>query len=146
MKKFLMALSVLGCMLIMSGCAETPQQVAQKWGEAIINGDLAAANNYSSPETHQVNETIIKDMAENAEHRATFEAHLQQVANSEVFIDGDVAQIIIDGKAVLALVKVNGSWKVHINVQKGGSREPSESETEAAAKAQADVNSKRDSE
>ena len=141
-----MALSVLGCMLIMSGCADSPQQTAHKWGEAILSGDLAAADKYSSPETRQINEAIIKDFAENAEHRSRFEANWQKLTSAEVAFDGDLAFIIIDGKASLALVRGENGWLVHINVQKNTGNSDAGNDVEASAKAQAAADSLPDSE
>jgi len=148
-KKFLMFCFAALNVLILAGCADTPQEVAHQWGEAILAGDLASANKFSSPETHRINEAIISDFAGNAEHRSRFKSNWQQLPSAEVVIDGDIAQIIIDGRAALALVRIDGKWKVHINVQSDGqSGEESESSAgaEAAARAQAEADSRSDAE
>ena len=138
MKKFLMMVVAALSVLIFAGCADKPQEVAQKWGEAIISGDLAGANEYSSPVTHPINEAIIRDFAENAEHKARFESNWQKLSSAEVAIDGDIAFIIIDGKAELALIRIDGKWKVHINIQRGEGDSGADAEVDAQAQADAD--------
>ena len=146
MRKFLLMMFAALSAFIFAGCAETPQQTAHKWGEAILSGDLAAADKYSSPETRQINEAIIKDFAENAEHRSRFEANWQKLTSAEVAFDGDLAFIIIDGKASLALVRGENGWLVHINVQKNTGNSDAGNDVEASAKAQAAADSLPDSE
>ncbi len=138
MKKFLMTVMAVLSVLIFAGCADTPQEVAYKWGEAILAGDPENANKYSSPETHPINEAIIRDFAENAGHKSRFESNWQKLSAAEAAIDGDMAFIIIDGKAELALIRIDGKWKVHINIQQSDSGSAADS---ADALAQADADS-----
>ena len=105
--------------LLVIGCSNSPETVAKKWGQAIVEGDLKEANKYSTEKTSATNGIYIswliagKQMAEEKNDYTDYLKLKEQLEfkDARVEIDGDVAQLY-SGNEKLKLKKVNGDWKV----------------------------------
>ena len=59
MKKFLMMLMAFVSVFVMTGCGDAPEDVVAKWGEAVLAGDKAAADELVTDESKKLNGLII---------------------------------------------------------------------------------------
>ncbi len=118
MSRIVFVLSVMAGLFILTGCSESPQDVAGKWGEAILKGDLKTANHYSTEKTRTINAFVISLLDGDSEKvnsaREKFEEGVKKVETAKVVIEGDVAKIYTEGdeSKPMTLKQVDGEWKV----------------------------------
>ena len=112
MKKFIW--SIIASAFIMAGCSDSPEEVVQKWGNAIVNGDKAAADKLVTPgdkgDNAKGNEFIIemyKDCKPNEQD--SFKNAFDNIGKAEV--NGDTAKITVNNIR-FSLKKVDGKWKI----------------------------------
>lgn len=111
MKKFLLMLLAACGMFFLTGCSDSPEDVVANWMEAIADGDLETANEYSTAKSERMNALMI-DMVKKDEKRAgKISETLDKLDDATVEIDGDTATVKFDGGSV-PLRKVDGDWKV----------------------------------
>ena len=118
MKKLSVMLLALAGLFIFTGCSDSPKDVVVKWTEAIVNGDIKKANEYSTENTHALNGMIIgivNGKSEDAKKtKAELEASIEKLKNAKEEIDGDTAKVFMedDKDKPAVLKKVDGKWKV----------------------------------
>lgn len=112
MKKFLMTLLAAASTFIMTGCADSPEEVVQNWGNAIISGDKAAADKLLAPGTDaRINEFFIQGYKNDKHNQDSFKNAFENIGKAEV--NGDSAKIEV-AKLHFSLKKVDGKWKISI--------------------------------
>ncbi len=113
-KKFSAIIASLS-VLFVAGCGDSPEDVAQKYIDALVKGDLAAMNEVSTAKTAQLNGFLIAAMENDPkkeQKKKELEAELSNI--SKVEINGDSADVYFgDGKPI-TLKKVDGEWKVDV--------------------------------
>lgn len=114
MKKFLLMLGGICSLFIFAGCSESPADAVAQWGAGIILGDEETAAKFSTEDSKLGNKLLIKRTQEDAEYLLSFTKELEQLAEGEVVIEGDRAEIKIDGKIKMVLKKVNDKWLVDL--------------------------------
>jgi hypothetical protein len=118
MKKFLMMLMAVVSVFVMTGCADSPDEVVAQWGEAILAGDKAAADEFVTAGSKDANALMI--LAATAD-KEDFQKGLTELEEKgEVVINGDKAEIKVDGKTEFILKKVDGDWKIDFEAMFGG--------------------------
>ena len=116
MKKLFTLMLALCGLLFITGCADSPQDVAKKYTQALYDGDLAEANKYSTKKTHAFNEIVInasKDKKSDKD-KAKLKEALDSIDDSTEQIDGNTAKLISGKKTIAILQKVDGDWKVDV--------------------------------
>ena len=102
MKKFLVAFAGL---FILSGCKDSPKEVAQKWSQAIIDRNIEDANKYSTAASGGLNALAV----------ALPEGDIHKYIDSAVeVINGDTAELKNKDELLMMLKKVDGEWKVDL--------------------------------
>ena len=115
MKKFLMMLVAFAGLFILSGCKDSPKDVAQKWGQAILDGNVDEANKYSTDNVKLLNAFAVASFEKNAESKAKFEKDIKELDNATETIKGDTAEVKVKGEdKPMTLKKVDGEWKVDV--------------------------------
>lgn len=115
MKKFLMMLVAFAGLFILSGCKDSPKDVVQKWGQALIDGNLDEANKYSTDNVKLLNAFAVEGFKKNAEQKAKFEKDIKELDNATETIKGDTAELKVKGEdKPMTLKKVDGEWKVDV--------------------------------
>lgn len=105
LKKLFLAL-VASLALLASGCGGSPESVAEKYLQALIDGNAEAANKLCTARTAPLTPFLI--------------AAIQNQGDSvkdvrDVKVDGDKAKVYFEGSDdPLELVRVDGDWKVDI--------------------------------
>ena len=118
MKKIVLLLLAMVGAFILTGCNDSPRDVAEKWGKAILEGDLKSANDYSTESTRAINAFVISMLDGDSEKiksaREKFEEGLRKIETAEVVIEGDVANIHVgdDESNPMTLRMIDGKWKV----------------------------------
>ena len=79
----------------------------EEWGNAIILGDEAKANERSTEDSEFFNQVWIAYVKSDPEHLIAFKELIDKIEAGEVVIDGDRAEIKVDGKVQLVLKKVD---------------------------------------
>lgn len=112
MKKFLMMLMAVASVFVMTGCADSPDEVVTKWGAAIIANDKVTSEECVTSGSKEINEFFLEGYKNgNEEYKAKFATDIAQVGEPE--IDGDTAKVVIgDNKITFILKKVDGEWKI----------------------------------
>ena len=125
-KAFSLVFMFFAFALLVIGCSNSPETVAKKWGQAIIEGDLKEANKYSTEKTSAANAFYISWLSaskQKAEEKNDYTEYLKvkeelEFKDDRVEIDCNVAKIYTknEGKShsIMKLKKVNGDWKVDI--------------------------------
>lgn len=92
----------------------TPQQAAKLWMQALLNGNQAAANEYSTTPVHFLNAQTIKNLNNNKPAQDKIHREIDELDSCAIVIEGDIAKIYKPGdiKNPLRLKKVNGRWRV----------------------------------
>ncbi|MBE6364978.1 MAG: hypothetical protein E7053_04410 [Lentisphaerae bacterium] len=114
MKKFLMMLGGICSLFIFAGCSESPMDAVEEWSNAIILGDEAKANEMSTEDSEFFNQVWIAYVKSDPEHLIAFKELIDKIEAGEVVIDGDRAEIKVDGKVQLVLKKVDKKWLVDL--------------------------------
>jgi len=118
MKKLSVMLLALAGLFIFTGCSDSPKDVVVKWTEAIVNGDIKTANEYSTENTHSLNGLIIGVVNGKSEDskktKAELEASIEKLKNGREEITGDTAKVFVEGSddKPATLKKIDGKWKV----------------------------------
>lgn len=107
-KKLALAL-VASLSLFAAGCgSDSPEDVADAYLEAIIDGDTETALSLSTERTAMVTAILVASAQESDEA-------LCVPSVKEVVEKGDKATVKYETGANIDLVKVNGEWKVDVN-------------------------------
>ena len=115
MKKFLMLAAVFAGMFILTGCSDSPKDVAEKWVTALIDGDVEEANKYSTSDAKVLNAMFVSAMEKDEDQKKEMEKALDAIDDAEEKIDGDTAKLVFkDGEGNIDLKKVDGEWKVNV--------------------------------
>lgn len=119
MKKCFVAMLAILSLFIMTGCGGgSPKKVAEKWLNAMMNGDVKAANAVSTAKTHEFNARAIERSKEDSES-------LEKIKKSKITyeekIDGDKAIVTVTSDAekeemTITLVKQDGKWLVDVSI------------------------------
>ena len=108
MKKFFSLMFAVCGLMLLVGCSDSPKDVAIKWAEAINDGDVEEANEYSTERTHKINALLIGRVKEGKE---VFD--IDKLEDGKEKIDEDGAELDA-GTTVIPLKKVDGDWKVDV--------------------------------
>ena len=116
MKKLMLMLVSLSAVFIFAGCSDSPRDVAVNWYGAILDGDAKKANEYSTENTQAANAFLAGAMAaqKNKEQIEEAKSKIKELKKAEEKINGDTAELIVDGEKVMDLKKVDGEWKVDV--------------------------------
>jgi len=60
MKKFLMMLMAVASVFVMTGCADSPDEVVTKWGAATIANDKATSEECVTSGSNEINEFFLE--------------------------------------------------------------------------------------
>jgi len=119
MKKLTLLLMTLAAVLVFAGCGKplSPKDTALSWARAIIGGDLAKANKYSTPESKEINEMLIEKgrKYDDERRKKELDRYAKRVEASKEVIDGDTATLVVRDETIddgLPLKKIDGKWKV----------------------------------
>ncbi len=118
MKKFAVAIAILSISVLASCGGGSPEEVAIQFNEAMLDGDVEAAQDLSTEETAKLMPLIIGMMSSKIGEMGDEEkkAALEELATMECDVDGEKAKCGPKGKGkTMELQKVDGDWKVHIN-------------------------------
>ena len=113
MKKFLMMLCGVFSLFIFAGCADSPDEVVAQWGEAVLAGDKAAADELVTDESKKLNGLIIL-LASDEDKKVVMRKELDEYLSGEIVVDGDNAEIKVEGKTEVRLKKVDGKWLIDL--------------------------------
>lgn len=99
--------------IFLTGCSDSPNAVAEKWTDAIIDGDISRANKYSAGSDSTMMNTFTIEMFKSMDSKEKAEKikQIKAALKNEAEIDGDEA-IISDGEIEIELQKIDGDWKV----------------------------------
>lgn len=111
MKKFLLMLLAACGMFFLTGCSDSPEDVVANWMEAIADGDLETANEYSTAKSAAMNAWLVEMVKKDEKQAGKISETLDKLDDATVEIDGDSAVVKFDGGKV-KLKKVDGDWKV----------------------------------
>ena len=104
-----MMLMALVSVFVMTGCADAPEDVLEKWSEAILAGDKAAADEFVTADAKdKENAFMIALVSHNKDEAAKW---FDKLKAGEVVVDGDNAEVKVDGTKV-RLKKVDGKWLI----------------------------------
>ena len=109
-----MMLGGICSLFIFAGCSESPMDAVEEWSNAIILGDEAKANEMSTEDSEFFNQVWIAYVKSDPEHLIAFKELIDKIEAGEVVIDGDRAEIKVDGKVQLVLKKVDKKWLVDL--------------------------------
>lgn len=116
MKKILVMCAALTGMLVFTGCSDSPRDVAVKWGNAVLEGDLKKANEYSTKESEPLNALIIGMCSQEKKNgKSEISDTIRKWETGKEEINGDTARVYGDkgpDKESINLKKVDGKWKV----------------------------------
>ncbi len=114
MKKFMVMLMAVAGMLFLAGCSDSPKDVVGKWAEAITEGDLDTANEYSTSNVHVLNAIMVSAVKDKKEGGEKFAANMEKLDNATEEINGDTAKVTFEDGEAIDLKKVDGDWKVDV--------------------------------
>lgn len=99
-------------MLFAAGCGDSPESVAEEYMDALLSGDLAAANAVSTESAQKINGFAIAMIQEQKQKGKNIP---EEPVVDKVEVNGDSAKVTFEGsKDALDLVKVDGEWKVDV--------------------------------
>ena len=114
MKKCFVAMFAFVSLFILTGCADSPKKVAEKWFKVLIDGDLKAANAVSTAKTQAKNAEVIHYLFIHTEEWDKIKQKKTQFVKET--IDGDKATVIVKSEGEkgddITLVKQDGKWLV----------------------------------
>ncbi len=105
-KTTLSLLAILSATIIFTGCTKSPNEVVEKWSEAILDGDIKEANEYSTKNMKETNKYFITE-AEEPINIDTLETIFKFALSVDPIIDGNEA--FLPG---IQLKKINDEWKI----------------------------------
>ncbi len=110
-KTLLMAVFALTAILFTAGCSDSPTDVVEKWRDAIVDGDVNKANEYSTENVHVLNSFMVKAIKKDADDSKEF----KEAKFVKEEINGDAAKVFSDKRNnAIDLKKVDGKWKVDV--------------------------------
>lgn len=118
MKKFAVAIAILSVSLLASCGGGSPEDVAKKFGKAMLDGDVEAAQDISTENASKLMPLIIGMMSSKMGEMSDEERKeaLAELDTMECKVEGDKAKCGPKGKSkTLELKKVDGDWKVDFN-------------------------------
>lgn len=105
-KTTLSLLAILSATIIFTGCTKSPEEVVEKWAEAILDGDIEEANEYSTRNMKDTNKNFI-EIVEEPKYTDRYKFSLIITLSVDPIIDGNEA--FLPG---VYLKKRNGEWKI----------------------------------
>lgn len=116
MKKLFALLVAAAGMFLLTGCSDSPKDVAGKWVSAIVEGDAETANKYSTDNVKLINAILIDTVKKNDKKSQNIKDAQAKLKNAKEEINGDTAKVIIDDNKnnTITLKKVDGDWKVNV--------------------------------
>ena len=113
MKRILTVAFALAAALILTGCSDSPTDVAKKWHSALRDGDVNTANKYSTARVAALNGFVVAALKDTKSEEKIKEFNATEFEGEE--IKGDTAKVFVKGdKKPITLVKVDGDWKVDV--------------------------------
>lgn len=92
---------------------DSPKAAAGKYLQAVLAGDLAAANQYSIDKFAKDNDLLIKTLQTDSKALETLKGIFAELERYEEQVDGDSVKLLKNGeKTVMTLIKTDGQWKV----------------------------------
>lgn len=105
------SLSIMLLSVFVTGCSDSPTDVAESWRDAIIQEDLKLANEYSSDTAKLANIKFIESFyTEGKKAKVHFKKDINKILENEPEIVDDTALFDCD----FILSKVDGDWKVDL--------------------------------
>ena len=123
MKKFAVAIAILSISVLASCGGGSPEDVAQKFGKAMLEGDVETAQDISTENAAKLMPLIIGMMSNKFGEMSDEEKEeaLAELATMECDVEDEKAKCGPKGKSKsLELKKVDGDWKVDFNKQGRG--------------------------
>ena len=115
MRKFLTIMLAAFGLLLLAGCSDSPKDVTKNWMQALVDGDVEKANEYSTSNVHLVNAILVESLKGEADKKAEAKKSLEKIDSAREEIDGDTAKVFVEGDDdPITLKKVDGEWKVDI--------------------------------
>lgn len=105
-KTTLSLLAILSATIIFTGCTKSPNEVVEKWAEAILDGNIKEANEYSTKNMKDTNKNFI-EIVENPIYTDRYKLYLIITLSVDPIIDGNEA--FLPG---IQLKKINDEWKI----------------------------------
>ncbi len=123
MKRSILLILVLAIAMLVLGCAEKPQGVAEKFLTAMEKNDVETMKSLSTEDSHKTIEFIGMVQAESKiflSHKIISTEIVDDIANVKytVELSEDFKEETEEDESqedVLTLVKKDGKWKVHID-------------------------------
>ena len=112
MKNFLMLLGAICSIFVLTGCSDSPKDAAKEWGAALILGDEAKANARSTKGSELINQAFIARLKSDPEYVIKFKKELDDLLAGEEVINGDKAEIKVNGKTQMTFKLVDKKWLV----------------------------------
>lgn len=138
MKKLLLLCTILAGTILLTGCSDSPKDVAVKWGKAIMAEDLKTANEYSTEKTKVLNAIAVR-MCSNEKSKAEISETVKKWENGMEEINGDTAKVYGGkgpDKKEITLKKIDGKWKVDATKEVKSGKEEAEVEVEVPSAAE----------
>ena len=107
MKKLSVMLLALTGLFIFTGCSDSPKDVVVKWTEAIVNGDIKKANEYSTENTHALNGMIIGIVNGKSGEAAYHQGWIGEMFSNN-FNDKDYMWLVVIVLLVVVLILATG--------------------------------------
>lgn len=106
-------------MLLLAGCGDSrgdsPENVAQKYMDALAAGDLDAMNKVSTAQTAKLNGFLVAAVSNDPKKDEKLAKIKDGIKFTKTEIDGDNAKVYAeDDKNPMTLKKVDGEWKVDV--------------------------------
>ena len=116
MRKFLTIMLAAFGLLLLAGCSDSPKDVAKNWMQAIVDGDVEKANEYSTSKVHVLNALAVEGCKNDANAKKEIQDSIAKIDNAREEINGDTAKLYdgSDDDDPLTLKKVDGEWKVDV--------------------------------
>lgn len=99
-------LAILSATIIFTGCTKSPNEVVEKWSEAILDGDIKEANEYSTKNMKETNKHLIS-MTDRPVDIDSLKLIFKIALSVDPIIDGNEA--FLPG---INLKKRNDEWKI----------------------------------
>jgi len=99
-------------LMFLTGCGDSPKDVANKWRQAILEGDIKTANELSIEEAHAVNGIVINELTDDPDQPEL--VNLVKFDYDEEKINGNKAVVFnkVNPQEKLKMIKSNGKWFV----------------------------------
>ena len=95
MKKLFALLVAAAGMFLLTGCSDSPKDVAGKWVSAIVEGDAETANKYSTDNVKLINAILIDTVKKNDKKSLTRQLLFTAQGHTHYHPTGDNAQGVL---------------------------------------------------